>query len=165
MAAGGAEALRLGDIEDFPFVEPPDRRNVRDGIALLEDEGLIAAIGVFSSAYAEWQKEQEANKALFADDFVTRQEFKDRYKRELAAPKTWTELKEVADGVVVFGAIQPVGGDAPSQDAFDGIDIARAQPAFAAMGETIVHVGAPNGGEVLSNTQSSVMAAITASTS
>ena len=34
-------ALGLGDIEDFPFVEPPDRRNVRDGIALLEELGAL----------------------------------------------------------------------------------------------------------------------------
>jgi ATP-dependent helicase HrpA len=34
-------ALKLGDIEDFPFVEPPDRRNVRDGIALLEELGAL----------------------------------------------------------------------------------------------------------------------------
>jgi ATP-dependent helicase HrpA len=30
-------ALRLGEIEDFPFLEPPDRRQVRDGIALLNE--------------------------------------------------------------------------------------------------------------------------------
>jgi ATP-dependent helicase HrpA len=30
-------ALRLGDIEDFPFLEPPDRRQVRDGVALLNE--------------------------------------------------------------------------------------------------------------------------------
>jgi ATP-dependent helicase HrpA len=34
-------SLKLGDIEDFPFVEPPDRRNVRDGIALLEELGAL----------------------------------------------------------------------------------------------------------------------------
>src|SRR5207253_2509070 len=28
-------ALNLGDIEDFPFIEAPDRRQVRDGLALL----------------------------------------------------------------------------------------------------------------------------------
>ena len=38
-------SLRLGDIEDFPFVEPPDRRNVRDGIALLEELGALDAHG------------------------------------------------------------------------------------------------------------------------
>jgi ATP-dependent helicase HrpA len=35
-------SLKLGDIEDFPFVEPPDRRNVRDGIALLEELGALS---------------------------------------------------------------------------------------------------------------------------
>jgi ATP-dependent helicase HrpA len=34
-------SLKLGDIEDFPFVEPPDRRNVRDGIQLLEELGAL----------------------------------------------------------------------------------------------------------------------------
>src|SRR3712207_1683034 len=28
-------ALKLGDIEDFPFLDPPDRRQVRDGVNLL----------------------------------------------------------------------------------------------------------------------------------
>ena len=35
-------SLGLGDIEDFPFLEPPDRRNVRDGMALLEELGALA---------------------------------------------------------------------------------------------------------------------------
>ncbi len=30
-------ALGLGDVESFPFLEPPDRRQVRDGIALLHE--------------------------------------------------------------------------------------------------------------------------------
>ncbi len=30
-------ALRLGDIEDFPFLDPPDRRSVRDGMVLLRE--------------------------------------------------------------------------------------------------------------------------------
>ena len=30
-------ALDLGDVADFPFVDPPDRRAVADGIALLEE--------------------------------------------------------------------------------------------------------------------------------
>lgn len=35
-------ALGLGDIESFPFVEAPDRRAIRDGIALLEELGALA---------------------------------------------------------------------------------------------------------------------------
>src|SRR3546814_5297147 len=31
------EARGLGDIEAFPFVEPPDARSIKDGIALLEE--------------------------------------------------------------------------------------------------------------------------------
>jgi ATP-dependent helicase HrpA len=34
-------ALRLGDIGDFPFLDPPDRRQVRDGIALLQELGAL----------------------------------------------------------------------------------------------------------------------------
>ena len=44
-------ALELGDIEDFPFLDPPDRRQVRDGIRLLQelraidDEGRLTQVG------------------------------------------------------------------------------------------------------------------------
>lgn len=34
-------ALGLGDVEAFPFVEPPDARAVRDGVALLEELGAL----------------------------------------------------------------------------------------------------------------------------
>ncbi len=34
-------ALGLGDLDAFPFVEAPDRRSVRDGIALLEELGAL----------------------------------------------------------------------------------------------------------------------------
>jgi ATP-dependent RNA helicase HrpA len=36
MAAAG-----LGDVEDFPFLDPPDRRQVRDGISLLQELGAL----------------------------------------------------------------------------------------------------------------------------
>jgi ATP-dependent helicase HrpA len=35
------EALGLGEVEDFPFLDPPDRHQVRDGIALLHELGAI----------------------------------------------------------------------------------------------------------------------------
>ncbi len=35
------EDLRLGDIESFPFIDPPDGRLVRDGYRLLEELGAI----------------------------------------------------------------------------------------------------------------------------
>ncbi len=35
------EALGLGDVEDFPFLDPPDRRQIRDGIALLHELGAL----------------------------------------------------------------------------------------------------------------------------
>jgi ATP-dependent helicase HrpA len=41
-------ALKLGDIEDFPFVEPPDSRQVRDGLALLEELGAMDRRGAIT---------------------------------------------------------------------------------------------------------------------
>jgi len=35
-------SLGLGDIEAFPFVEAPDKRNIQDGVRLLEELGAIA---------------------------------------------------------------------------------------------------------------------------
>jgi ATP-dependent helicase HrpA len=34
-------ALGLGEIEQFPFLEPPDRRQIRDGMALLHELGAL----------------------------------------------------------------------------------------------------------------------------
>ncbi|GAB3254237.1 hypothetical protein GCM10027448_21190 [Nocardioides dilutus] len=39
-------SLGLGDMADFPFVEPPDRRNVTAGIQLLEELGAISGRGL-----------------------------------------------------------------------------------------------------------------------
>jgi ATP-dependent helicase HrpA len=38
-------AIGLGEVEDFPFVDPPDRRNVKDGVALLEELGALTPAG------------------------------------------------------------------------------------------------------------------------
>jgi ATP-dependent helicase HrpA len=38
-------ALELGDVEDFPFLDPPDARQVRDGVALLRELGALAPAG------------------------------------------------------------------------------------------------------------------------
>ncbi|WP_408896665.1 ATP-dependent RNA helicase HrpA [Nocardioides sp. R1-1] len=38
-------SLGLGDIERFPFVEPPDRRNIQAGTQLLEELGAVSARG------------------------------------------------------------------------------------------------------------------------
>ncbi|HEX4813448.1 MAG TPA: ATP-dependent RNA helicase HrpA, partial [Nonomuraea sp.] len=38
-------SIGLGDIEAFPFVEPPDRRQVRDGVNLLHELGAFDAHG------------------------------------------------------------------------------------------------------------------------
>ncbi|MFI9030343.1 ATP-dependent RNA helicase HrpA [Streptomyces sp. NPDC053560] len=34
-------AAGLGDIEKFPFIDPPDRRNIKDGVQLLEELGAV----------------------------------------------------------------------------------------------------------------------------
>ncbi len=43
-------ALGLGDLQAFPFLDPPDRRSLRDGVALLEElsalhEGTLTSLG------------------------------------------------------------------------------------------------------------------------
>jgi ATP-dependent helicase HrpA len=40
-----AAALDLGDVADFPFVDPPDSRNIADGVRLLEELGAVAPGG------------------------------------------------------------------------------------------------------------------------
>ncbi|MET0377491.1 MAG: ATP-dependent RNA helicase HrpA, partial [Spongiibacteraceae bacterium] len=42
-------ALRLGDIESFPFIDPPDSRQISDGFALLEELGAVDARRVLTS--------------------------------------------------------------------------------------------------------------------
>ena len=37
--------LRLGDVSDFPFIDPPDARMVRDGYKLLEELGAVTTAG------------------------------------------------------------------------------------------------------------------------
>ena len=36
-------ALGLGEVESFPFIDPPDRRSIRDGVVLLEELGAVDA--------------------------------------------------------------------------------------------------------------------------
>ncbi len=38
-------AIDLGDVEDFPFLDPPDRRQVRDGVALLQELNALDETG------------------------------------------------------------------------------------------------------------------------
>src|SRR3954468_16529981 len=42
-------ALRLGDIEEFPFLDPPDRRQVRDGVNLLQELGALDGGGALTA--------------------------------------------------------------------------------------------------------------------
>ncbi|WP_326548564.1 ATP-dependent RNA helicase HrpA [Mycolicibacterium sp. ND9-15] len=41
-------ALNLGDIETFPFLDPPDRRSIRDGVQLLQELGAFDAHGAIT---------------------------------------------------------------------------------------------------------------------
>jgi ATP-dependent helicase HrpA len=34
-------ALQLGDVEDFPFLDPPEKRSIRDGVQLLQELGAF----------------------------------------------------------------------------------------------------------------------------
>jgi ATP-dependent helicase HrpA len=36
-------ALNIGEIEDFPFIDPPDRRHIRDGVELLRELGALTS--------------------------------------------------------------------------------------------------------------------------
>jgi ATP-dependent RNA helicase HrpA len=41
-------ALQLGDIENFPFLDPPEKRSIRDGVQLLQELGAFDAGGVIT---------------------------------------------------------------------------------------------------------------------
>ncbi|PVA73744.1 ATP-dependent RNA helicase HrpA [Mycobacteroides abscessus] len=41
-------ALQLGDIENFPFLDPPDKRSIRDGVQLLQELGAFSADGTIT---------------------------------------------------------------------------------------------------------------------
>lgn len=41
-------ALRLGEVESFPFLDPPDRRSIRDGVQLLQELGAFDAQGAIT---------------------------------------------------------------------------------------------------------------------
>ena len=41
-------ALQLGDVENFPFLDPPDRRSVRDGVQLLQELGAFDSAGAIT---------------------------------------------------------------------------------------------------------------------
>jgi ATP-dependent helicase HrpA len=41
-------ALGLGDIENFPFLDPPDARSIRDGIQLLQELGAFDSAGALT---------------------------------------------------------------------------------------------------------------------
>jgi ATP-dependent helicase HrpA len=54
-------ALDLGEIEDFPFVEAPDNRNINDGVKLLEE---LAAIDNSANKQKQPKNQQKQNTRL-----------------------------------------------------------------------------------------------------
>jgi ATP-dependent helicase HrpA len=42
-------ALQLGDIDEFPFLDPPDKRSIRDGIQLLQELGAFDTGGAITA--------------------------------------------------------------------------------------------------------------------
>jgi ATP-dependent helicase HrpA len=41
-------ALQLGDVENFPFLDPPDKRSIRDGVQLLQELGAFDTGGAIT---------------------------------------------------------------------------------------------------------------------
>ncbi|MCW1957329.1 MAG: ATP-dependent RNA helicase HrpA [Mycobacterium sp.] len=41
-------ALQLGDVADFPFLDPPDRRSINDGVQVLQELGAFDAFGAIT---------------------------------------------------------------------------------------------------------------------
>ncbi|WP_241473402.1 ATP-dependent RNA helicase HrpA [Mycolicibacterium neoaurum] len=41
-------ALKLGDVQDFPFLDPPDARSIRDGVQLLQELGAFDSSGALT---------------------------------------------------------------------------------------------------------------------
>ena len=41
-------ALQLGDIENFPFLDPPEQRSIRDGVQLLQELGAFDSAGAIT---------------------------------------------------------------------------------------------------------------------
>src|SRR6478609_11997416 len=42
-------ALDLGEVEDFPFLDPPDARSIRDGVTLLRELGAFDGAGALTN--------------------------------------------------------------------------------------------------------------------
>ncbi|MEV0359824.1 ATP-dependent RNA helicase HrpA [Nocardia sp. NPDC050697] len=57
-------ALGLGDIESFPFLQAPDRRAIRDGIALLQELGALGAAGTDAEAAVRTEAQRLALTAV-----------------------------------------------------------------------------------------------------
>jgi ATP-dependent helicase HrpA len=50
------KALRLGDIEDFPFLEAPPRKAISDGYQLLLELGAVTAEHALTRSARNWRR-------------------------------------------------------------------------------------------------------------
>ncbi|MGA8847435.1 MAG: ATP-dependent RNA helicase HrpA, partial [Nocardioides sp.] len=58
-------SLSLGDIARFPFVEPPDKRNVQAGVQLLEELGAVTGAGIVPDvSYGDTPRERAKGQGL-----------------------------------------------------------------------------------------------------
>ncbi len=60
-------ALDIGEIEDFPFIDPPDRRQVKDGIELLRELGAISPAASRSPARPPAEPESSGSASAAAE--------------------------------------------------------------------------------------------------
>ena len=69
-------ALGLGDVDAFPFLDPPDPRSVRDGYALLDNQGITTS---------EFRQRIDYQRALEGELEKTLKQLKDISPREREA--------------------------------------------------------------------------------
>lgn len=55
MAAVGLAGMGAAEIDDFPFLDPPDRRSIKDGIGLLEELGALVTQQRGGTAAGSWR--------------------------------------------------------------------------------------------------------------
>jgi ATP-dependent helicase HrpA len=64
-------SLQLGDIEEFPFLDPPDKRSIRDGVQLLQELGAFdqhAAITSLGRRLAQLPLDPRIGRMILAAD-------------------------------------------------------------------------------------------------
>ncbi len=64
-------AIGLGDIAAFPFVQPPDSRNISDGVRLLEELGAIKTVKVAANRMKSGKPNDGAKKETITKQVLT----------------------------------------------------------------------------------------------